>query len=670
MTVSTQLDELCINTIRMLSADGVQKANSGHPGMPMGTAAMAYVLWTKHLKHHPGNPLWADRDRFVLSAGHGSMLLYSLLHLTGYDLSLDDIKNFRQWGSKTPGHPEYRHTPGVETTTGPLGQGFANAVGMAIAEKHLAAKFNQPDCQIVDHMIYGICGDGDLMEGISTEAASLAGHFKLGNLVFLYDDNRITIDGGTDITFTEDRAKKFKALNWQVLMVEDGNDISQVDKAIKKAKKTTDQPTLIICRTHIGFGSPHRQDTSKAHGSPLGPDELKLTKEHLNWPVEPMFHIPADALAQFRKCVKRGKRSESQWLSQWETYQQKYPELAAEFQKWMDGEFPEGWDSELTPVPADPKGEASRKSSQKTIQKITAKIPNIIGGSADLAESNLTHIETSGLFQAGQYANRNIPYGIREHAMAAISNGIALHGGLIPFCASFLVFTDYCRPSIRLAALMGIQVIYVFTHDSIGVGEDGPTHQPIEQVMSLRGIPNLWVMRPGDANETIMAWKAAVLRKDGPTLLALSRQNLPVLDRSKYASADGVCKGGYILADTPNQSPEIILIATGSEVSLAIEACETLNQQGIAARVVSLPCWELFDQQTEEYKNQVLPPQVTKRIAIEMGITLGWQKYTGTTGTIIGIDHFGASAPANILMEQFGFTKENIVQKALALLKA
>jgi transketolase len=668
MSSINPLDEKCVNTIRILSADAIQKANSGHPGLPMGCAAIGYTLWTRHLRHNPSNPSWMNRDRFVLSAGHGSMLLYSLLHLTGYDLPLSEIQNFRQWDSKTPGHPEVKHTPGVETTTGPLGQGIANAVGLAIAAKHIAARFNKEDVTILDHYIYGLVGDGDLMEGISYEAASLAGHFQLDNLILFYDDNRITIDGTTDITFTEDREKRFEAQGWRVLHVEDGNDVEALDKALQEAKANKGKPTIIIARTHIGFGSPNKQDSSKVHGAPLGEEELKLTKKNLGWPEDAKFLIPEDVAAQFRTAVEKGKTLEAQWQETWKRYQELYPEDAQELDKLMSGKLPEGWEKALPVAATDPKGEATRKSSHKCIQALSRVLPNLIGGSADLAESNLTTIPDSGLFQAGDYAKRNIPFGVREHSMAAITNGIALYGGLIPFCASFLVFTDYARPSIRLAAMMKLQCIYVFTHDGIGVGEDGPTHQPIEHYMALRAIPNLWFIRPADANEASMAWKAALKRKDGPTLLALSRQNLPVIDRSVYGSAEGLLKGGYILADTGAGLPEIILIATGSEVQYAVSVFEELKKNGISTRVVSLPCWELFEAQSKEYKDTVLPPQVKKRISIETGVTLGWERYVGDEGISIGIDHFGASAPGPVLAEKFGFTKENILQKALSLL--
>jgi len=669
MNPTRNLESDCINTIRILSAEAVQKANSGHPGMPMGTAPMAYVLWTHHMKHNPQNPQWFDRDRFVLSAGHGSILLYTLLFLTGYEVSLEDIKSFRQWGSKTPGHPEFGHTPGVETTTGPLGQGFANTVGMAIAEKHLAARFNKPDCQIINHNIYGICGDGDLMEGISSEAASLAGHLKLGNLIFLYDDNHISIDGSTDITFTEDRAKRFESYGWQVIKVDDGNDIKAIDNALTVAKAETNKPSLITVRTQIGFGSPNKQNSSKAHGAPLGEDELKLTKLNLGWSSEESFDVPADVLNKFRSVKETGIKAQENWDKQWDFYQKTYPSESKQLMQFISGDLPAGWDNNLPFQDPNPKGEATRKSSGRMIQFIAEKISNLIGGSADLAESNMTFIGKGDFLEPGKYENRNIAWGVREHAMASASNGIALHGGLIPFSATFMVFSDYCRPAIRLASLMKIRQIFVFTHDGIGVGEDGPTHQPIEHYMALRGIPGLMFMRPCDANETVYAWKAALERKDGPTILSLTRQNLPILDRTQYSSAEGLLKGGYVLADSPDKAqPQVILIATGSEVQYALYAYQKLISEGVACRVVSLPCWELFEAQPIEYRNEVLPPTVTRRLAIETGISLGWERYVGLSGKVIGLDHFGASAPGDVLAKEYGFTGENVLKVAKELL--
>ncbi len=669
MNPTRNLESDCINTIRILSAEAVQKANSGHPGMPMGTAPMAYVLWTHHMKHNPQNPQWFDRDRFVLSAGHGSILLYTLLFLTGYEVSLEDIKSFRQWGSKTPGHPEFGHTPGVETTTGPLGQGFANAVGMAIAEKHLAARFNKPDCQIINHNIYGICGDGDLMEGISSEAASLAGHLKLGNLIFLYDDNHISIDGSTDITFTEDRAKRFESYGWQVIKVDDGNDIKAIDNALNVAKAEKNKPSLIAVRTQIGFGSPNKQNSSKAHGAPLGEDELKLTKLNLGWSSEEPFDVPSNVLNKFRSVKETGIKAQENWDKQWDLYQKTYPSESKQLMQFISGNLPAGWDNNLPFQDPNLKGEATRKSSGRMIQFVAEKISNLIGGSADLAESNMTFIGKGDFLEPGKYENRNIAWGVREHAMASASNGIALHGGLIPFSATFMVFSDYCRPAIRLASLMKIRQIFVFTHDGIGVGEDGPTHQPIEHYMALRGIPGLIFMRPCDANETVYAWKAALERKDGPTILSLTRQNLPILDRTQYSSAEGLLKGGYVLADSPDKAqPQIILIATGSEVQYALYAYQKLISEGVACRVVSLPCWELFEAQPIEYRNEVLPPTVTRRLAIETGISLGWERYVGLSGKVIGLDHFGASAPGDVLAKEYGFTGENVLKVAKELL--
>ncbi len=655
------LDELCINTIRFLSVDAVQQANSGHPGLPMGAAPMAYVLWTKFLRHSPGNPGWPDRDRFVLSAGHGSMLLYSLLHLTGYDLSLDEIKNFRQWGSKTPGHPEYGDTPGVETTTGPLGQGFATGVGMAIAECHLAAKYNKPDHEIVDHFTYGIVSDGDLMEGISHEAASLAGHLKLGKLVYLYDDNHISIEGKTDIAFTENRLQRFEAYGWHVQQVDDGNDLEAIEKALEAARNETEQPSLIAVRTSIGFGSPNRQDTAKAHGEPLGDEERKLTKENLNWPQEPTFHIPDEVLAYFRKSVDNGLEHEQSWTASFRNYLNDYPEEGARFEKQLKGELPSGWDRDIPVFPADAKGKATRVTSGIVLNSIAKNVPALMGGSADLAPSNKTLIDNENSFQAGSYDQRNIHFGVREFGMTAILNGMALHGGFIPYGGTFLIFSDYMRPAIRLACLMKQHVIYVLTHDSIGLGEDGPTHQPIEHLASLRAMPNLTVLRPADANETAEAWKFAVKSNKGPTLLALTRQSLPTLDRSVFGPAELLHRGAYVLKDV-DTTPDALILASGSEVKLALEAAETLAKDGIAARVISMPSWELFDAQPQDYKNKVLPGNVTARVAIEAGVTQGWHKYVGMNGTVIGLDHFGASAPINELFTNFGITAEAVVQ--------
>ena len=665
--MTTELDELCVNTIRMLSVDSVRKANSGHPGMPMGAAAMAYVLWTRFLRHNPLNPKWPDRDRFILSAGHGSMLLYSLLHLTGYDLTLKDIKDFRQWESRTPGHPEYPHTPGVEITTGPLGQGFAGSVGMAIVEQFLAARFNRPDHKVVDHYTYGIAGDGDLMEGVTHEAASLAGHLKLGKLIFLYDDNHISIEGSTDIAFTENRVARFEAYGWHTQEVADGNDLDAIEKAIAAAQQETAKPSFIAIRTHIGYGSPNKQDSASAHGEPLSPEEIKLTKKNLGWPVESSFLIPEEARDHFRKAVDRGRELENQWLANIQTYEKAHPGLASEFEAWLNGNLPDNWDSEIPSFPADPKGKATRAISGTVLNAIAQHVPNLLGGSADLAPSNKTVINGENDFQADDHEGRNLRFGVREHGMGSILNGMALHGGIIPYGGTFLVFSDYMRPAIRLAALMGLRVIYVFTHDSIGVGEDGPTHQPIEHLAALRAIPNLQVIRPCDANETAEAWKVA-LKSNRPSVLALTRQGLPILDRSEYAPAVELTRGAYILKDAARgKTPDIILIASGSEVQVALDARLELEKKGKAVRVVSMPSMELFEAQPEEYRREVLPPETTARIAVEAGASQGWYRYVGTDGAVIGVDHFGASAPAKVLFEKFGITADRVVEKALAL---
>ncbi|CAB5118141.1 Transketolase (EC [Olavius algarvensis associated proteobacterium Delta 3] len=659
----------CINTIRMLSADAVEKANSGHPGLPMGAAAAAFVLWTRFLRHNPKNPNWPDRDRFVLSAGHGSMLLYSLLHLTGYDLPLEELQRFRQWGSRTPGHPEYGHTPGVETTTGPLGQGFANGVGMALAERYLAARFNRPGHAIIDHFTYGIVSDGDLMEGVSHEAASLAGHLGLGKLIYVYDDNHISIEGGTDIAFTEDRAARFEAYGWQVLNVADGNDTAALDSALKSARQETDRPSLILARTHIGFGSPGKQDTPGAHGEPLGAEELRRTKENLDWPLEPDFVIPDDVLPVFRGAVEAGAAAETRWQERVSEYETEFPDLAADLMQWLDGRLPEGWESVIPEFPPDAKGMATRVASGKVLNAIGVKIPNLVGGSADLAPSTKTLIADEPDFQKGAFHGRNLRFGVREHAMGSILNGMALHGGLIPYGATFLVFSDYMRPPIRLAALMGIHIVYVFTHDSIGLGEDGPTHQPVEHLASLRAIPNMTVIRPADANETAEAWRYAVGRAAGPVALVLTRQGLPVLDRQTYPAADGLMKGGYVIVDPPNGRPDLLLMASGSEVAIAMEGAARLAEDNIGVRVVSMPSWELFDAQPETYRDTVLPPAVSARIAIEAGSTQGWHRYVGFGGHVIGIDRFGASAPYQELYRQYGLTAEAVVHTARRILK-
>ncbi len=668
--MTTKLDDLCINTIRMLAADSVEKARSGHPGMPMGAAGMAYVLWTRFLRHNPLDPKWPDRDRFILSAGHGSMLLYSLLHLTGYDLSIEELQNFRQWQSRTPGHPEYPLTPGVETTTGPLAQGLANGVGMAISERYIAGRFNRPGHTVVDHYTYAIISDGELMEGLSHEAASLAGHLELGKLIYLYDDNHISIEGNTDITFSDDQTSRFEAYGWHVQGV-DANDLEAIENAILAAQDRTDKPSLISVRTHIGYGSPNKQDTPGAHGEPLGPEEIRLTKQHLGWPVEPPFFVPSEALAHFRQAVEKGRDIQGQWEEQFRSYQKACPEPAAEFERWSRGELPENWDKDIPVFPADPKGMATRGASGDILNAIARNVPNLLGGSADLAPSNKTLIKGGHDFQANNYQGRNLRFGVREHGMGSILNGMALHGGVVPYCGTFLVFSDYMRPAIRLAALMGLKVIYIFTHDSIGVGEDGPTHQPVEHIASLRAIPNLTVIRPCDANETGEAWRIAMESDDQPFALVLTRQNVPVLEQTTSQASTGVSHGAYILKDVGNNGkPEVILIATGSEVHIAMEASQRLDEQGIHVRVVSMPSWELFDKQSEDYRNHVLPPESSTRIAIEAGISQGWHRYVGQMGDMVCIDHFGSSAPSNILYEKFGITADRVVEKALALMNS
>jgi transketolase len=663
-----RLDDLCINTIRVLSAECVEKANSGHPGMPMGAAPMAYVLWTKFLKHNPHHPAWFNRDRFVLSAGHGSMLLYSLLHLTGYDLPLSELLNFRQWESKTPGHPEYGLTPGAETTTGPLGQGFANGAGMAIAERFLAATFNRPGFEIINHFTYAVVSDGDLMEGISHEAASLAGHLGLGKLIYLYDDNHISIEGSTDLAFTEKRTARFEAYGWHVQQVEDGNDLDAIEKAIVSAQKETQKPSLIAVRTHIGYGSPNKQDKPSAHGEPLGKEELKLTKQKLGWPLEPEFYVPDEALKVFRAAVEQGKTEEARWISLLEGYRKAFPDPAKEMDRWMKGDLPRGWEKDIPGFPADPKGSATRAASGRVLNALSKRIRNLLGGSADLAPSNQTLIKGEGDFQAEHFGQRNLRFGVREHGMGGILNGMALHGGLIPYGGTFLIFSDYMRPAIRLAALMHLKVIYVFTHDSIGLGEDGPTHQPVEQLAALRAIPNLTVIRPCDAAETAEAWRFTLSHKSGPVALVLTRQGVPVLDRSVFAPADGLQRGAYILADSPKGKPDLLLVASGSEVHIAIEAAAKLAQKGISSRLVSMPSWELFDKQPDAYQRDVLSREIKPRIAIEAGRTQGWWRYVGERGDVVGLDHFGASAPYKILYEKFGITADRVIEKALKLL--
>ena len=657
-----------INAIRMLSADGVQSAKSGHPGMPMGMAAAAFALWTRYMRHSPSNPSWFDRDRFVLSAGHGSMLLYSLLHLTGYALPLEELKNFRQWGSKTAGHPEYGHTPGVETTTGPLGQGFANAVGMALAEEWLAARYNRPGHTLVDHYTYALAGDGCLMEGVSSEAASLAGHLKLGKLIVLYDNNGITIDGKTDISFTEKWAQRFEAYGWNVLEV-DGLDAAAVSTAIEAAQ-SDGRPSIIGCKTIIGFGSPNHAGTSKVHGEALGDDELKLTKEALGWPVEPRFFIPDDVLDFFRLAVDRGQTWENESASKLDAYAAEYPQEAAEFRRVIAGELPDGWESAL-PVFVG-KADATRNTSGKVINALAAVIPNLVGGSADLAGSNKTTINGKPFMRAGDFGGPNINFGVREHGMGSITNGLALHGGVIPYCATFLVFTDYMRPPMRLAALMGLRVVYVMTHDSIGLGEDGPTHQPIEHLSALRAIPNMNVMRPADGNESAWAWKVALERTSGPTVMALTRQNLPAWDRAAegLGPVESVEKGGYVFYESAPNGLDLVLVSTGSEVEICWNAAKQLASEGVGVRVVSMPSWLLFSEQSAAYRAEVLPAGV-KKIAVEAASPFGWERWVGNdpaTSDIIAIDHFGASAPFQRIYSEFGLTVENVVARSRALL--
>ncbi|MGH8214768.1 MAG: transketolase [Rhodanobacteraceae bacterium] len=679
--MATDLDQTCINTIRFLSVDMVQKANSGHPGLPLGAAPMAYVLWTRFLKHHPANPYWVDRDRFVLSAGHGSALQYSLLYLTGYGVSLDDIKQFRQWGSKTPGHPERGHTAGVEVTTGPLGQGIANAVGMAMAEAQLAARYNREGAKVIDHHTYAIVSDGDLMEGVASEAASLAGHLALGKLICLYDDNMVTLAAGTDITFTEDRAQRFKAYGWHVQYVADGNDVAAIEQAIKRAKRKTTQPSMIIVRTHIGYGSP-LQDSYKAHGSPLGAENVIATKKKLGWPEQPAFLVPEDALAHFREALANGKRSESAWKRRWNKYAKTFPELAAELQGSLEGKLPAGWDSDIPKFPADAKGLPTRKSGGKALSAIAPNLPALTGGSADLDPSTYTAVEGSGVFSASAepdeqgvdgaekwgYAGRNLHFGVREHAMGAIANGMAAHGGTIPYTATFMVFSDYMRPPMRLAAIMGLHVVNVFTHDSIAVGEDGPTHEPIEQLAGLRSVPNLNVIRPGDANEAAIAWKVAIETSDRPTVLVLSRQNVPTLDRTVFGSPEGLRRGAYVLLDVAGATPDLIVIGTGAETGLVAEAVQKLQADGVKVRAVSMPSWELFEQQDQAWRDSVLPPQVKKRLAVEAGVSQGWERWVGDAGATLTVNRYGASAPGELVLEKYGFTVDNVIVQAKALL--
>jgi len=661
------LDTLCINTIRTLSMDAVQKANSGHPGAPMGLAAAAYVLWTTFLKHNPANPQWPNRDRFVLSGGHASMLLYSLLHLTGYDVSLDDLKNFRQWGSKTPGHPEYGHTPGVETTTGPLGQGFANAVGMAMAERHLAARFNRPDAEIIDHYTYVMCGDGDLMEGLSAEAASLAGHLGLGRLIVIYDDNGISIEGKTGITFTEDVRLRFEACHWHVQKVDDGNDLKAIAAALDAARKESQRPSIIMLKTQIAYGSPNKAGSADAHGAPLGKEEVCLTKKCLGCPEDAEFCVPDGALNRFRQALEKGSDAEAAWQGLMDAYRSRHQDLAEALDRALEGRLVEGWDAGVPDFKPEEGPLATRAASGMVLNALAAKVDTLVGGSADLAPSNKTYINGLPEYQKKAYEGRNIRFGVREHAMGAVLSGMALHGGIKPYGGTFLVFADYMRAAIRLASLMGLPVVYVFTHDSIAVGEDGPTHQPVEHLASLRAIPGLTVIRPADATETAAAWRVAVSSTDRPVALALTRQKLAVLDRTVLPEAQSLAKGAYVLVDTEGP-PEIILLASGSEVHLVLAARQQLADQGIQARVVSMPSWELFEAMPEAYRETVLPRSVSARLAVEAGLPMGWERYVGGPDRVIGVQGFGASAPGPVLQEKFGFTVDNVVRRALAIL--
>ncbi len=664
---SNSLEERCVNTIRTLSMDAVQAAESGHPGMPMGMADAAFVLWTKFLNHDPVHPEWYNRDRFVLSAGHGSMLLYSLLHLTGYELALEELKNFRQWDSLTPGHPEYGLTPGVETTTGPLGQGFATGVGMAMAEAHMAAKFNTDKFKITDHYTYGIVSDGDLMEGISHEAASLAGHLKLGKIIYLYDANEISIDGSTDLAFTEDAATRFEAYNWHVNEI-DGHNRKEVEEAIKKAQDIDDKPSIIVCRTHIGFGSPNKQDSAAAHGAPLGEDEIKITKENLNWDHDEKFYIPGEVSDHFRKALDKGGRSYEEWNSLLKDYEKENSELGKQFKAAVYRELPKTFNNALPHFETSEKGLATRASSGKVLNAIADTLPSLIGGSADLTGSNKTWLDDKGIFNSEDYSGRNIHFGVREHAMGAALNGMALHGGVIPYGGTFLIFSDYCRPAIRIAALSHIPSIFVFTHDSIGLGEDGPTHQPVEHLASLRAIPNVLVLRPGDANEVAYSWKAAIQHTGGPSLIALTRQNIPTFERSTDKNiASNVLKGAYILTDSVKEKPDAILMGTGSEVQLAVEAKEKLAARDIDVRVVSMPSWELFMKQDRSYREHVLPKDVTARVSVEAASTFGWERWVGREGVAIGLDRFGASAPYEHIYENLGITSDRIVEEVLKM---
>jgi transketolase len=665
-TLSNEFEDKCINTIRFLAVDAVQKANSGHPGMPMEASALAYVLWTRIMRYNPENPRWPNRDRFVLSAGHGSMLLYAMLYLTGYDLCLDEIENFRQWNSKTPGHPEYGCAPGVETTTGPLGQGFGTGVGMAVAQRFLGNRFNKPGFSLVDYCIYAMVSDGDVMEGVSSEAASLAGHLGLGKIVYIYLDNHITIEGSTNLAMSEDVGRRFEAYNWHVQHV-DGYDLQAIERTIRLARAENARPSLIIARTHIAYGSPNKQDSADAHGAPLGAEEVALTKRNLNWPEEPTFHVPEDVLMYFREAEKRGLEEESRWQNLWNDYRKAYPELGSEWDRMYEAPDPSQWEGSLPEFKPDDGSIATRQASGQVLQALAPNLPGLIGGSADLAPSTNTFLR--GFAGFGESGGPNMHFGVREHAMGTILNGLALSKALIPYGGTFLIFSDYMRPAIRLAAMMELQVIFIFTHDSVGLGEDGPTHQPIEHLAGLRAIPNLVVIRPADAQETVEGWKVALTRRQGPTALILTRQGLPVIDRQRYASAKSLPRGGYILADADGKKPELILMGTGSEVSLLLSVYEKLKHEGIAVRVVNLPSWELFQSQSKDYKEGVLPSDVTARLSVEAGSTLGWDRYTGAKGRCIGIERFGASAPGKVLFEKFGFTVQDVIKQAKLLVE-
>ena len=661
----TDIKQQAVDAIRILSMDAVQQANSGHPGTPMALAPVGYVLFHKHLRHNPSDPLWLDRDRFVLSVGHASMLIYSLLHLSGYDLSEEDIRNFRQWGSPTAGHPEYGHAPGIETTTGPLGQGVANSVGLALAERWLAKRYNRPGHEVVDHFTYALCSDGDMMEGVSHEAAAIAGHQKLGKLIWIFDDNRITIDGGTELSSSTNQAKRFEAYGWHVTHVSDGNDLEEIDRAIIETKRESERPSLIVVRTTIGYGSPGKAGTSAAHGAPLGQDEIIKTKENLGYPSLEPFHVENSTREHWAACLENGRKLQEDWQKRFSLYQEQAPDFAAEFLQVMSGELPEDWDENVPNLTAAENEDATRGWSGKVLQGVASGLPNLIGGSADLAGSNKTTINGADNLLSSSPGGRNIHYGIREHAMASIMNGMALHGGIRPFGGTFLIFSDYMRPAIRLAALMGQSVIYVFTHDSIGLGEDGPTHQPVEQLAALRAVPNLCDLRPGDAAETEIAWRVAIERTEGPSFLALTRQKVVLLDRrGMLAGAEGLRRGGYVLAEAASGTPEVILIASGSELGIILEARERLEAEGTPTRVVSLPSWYLFGRQEKDYRDSVLPPEISKKVSVEAASTFGWTRWVGASGSSLGLDHFGASAPSDILFEKFGFTVEDVVEAA------